>query len=306
VKASAVQVAQLAVAVIALFTGWVLADVAYQAFGRGPIPAKHLNSTNTGAVDILDDLRNAGDAINTSVLDAKGKRIDNLYSSLLYLGNSGTSPVVTSDYDGKVKLTTKEPWSFITIRNNSDVGAPQFNWRKVSNTEFEADPILINPGDFIGSTVYLTSSSPKPDGSAIPLIWDVRIANLHEIDYGNSEASTKSEIPQLLNVSVGYVGNYLIVFLLLFIAYLSTYVYYLMTQGYLRSKLMDVVYVVLSALFSLVAADATVTYISQPFATINHTANAPFLICNFLLLCWIAYKMHQKVGGARNPEVPAT
>jgi hypothetical protein len=127
VKANAVQVAQLVVAIIAIFTGWVLAGVAYQTFGRGPIPAKHLSSANTGAIDILDDLRNAGDAIATSVVDAKGNKIDNIYYSTIYLGNNGSAPILATDFDGKVKLTTKEPWSIITIRNNAESGSPQFN-----------------------------------------------------------------------------------------------------------------------------------------------------------------------------------
>jgi hypothetical protein len=76
VKASAVQIAQLVVAIIALFTGWVLAGVAYQTFGRGPIPEKHLTGANTGATDVLNDLKNAGDPIATSVLDAKGNKIE--------------------------------------------------------------------------------------------------------------------------------------------------------------------------------------------------------------------------------------
>jgi hypothetical protein len=71
VKASAVQIAQLVVAIIALFTGWVLAGVAYQTFGRGPIPEKHLTGANTGAIDVLNDLKNAGDPITTSVLAFK-------------------------------------------------------------------------------------------------------------------------------------------------------------------------------------------------------------------------------------------
>jgi hypothetical protein len=301
VKANTVQIAQLVVAIIALFTGWVLAGVAYQTFGRGPIPAKHLLSSNTGAVDILDDLRNAGDAISTSVIDAKGNKIDNIYSSTIYLVNSGSAPILASDFDGKVKLTTKEPWSIITVRNNTESGLPQFNWRKVNNTELEADPILINPGDLIDSTVYLTSGDPKPDVTSGPLIWDVRIANLRQIDYTNSNPVAQPTFPELLNVRVDYVGNNLLIFLLVFVAYFSAYVYFLSEQGYLSSRLTLVVYVVAAALFGLFAADVTVTYLTGPFDKINHALNAPILICNFLLLCWIVFWVRPKVSSTSDP-----
>jgi hypothetical protein len=175
----------------------------------------------------------------------------------------------------------------------------------VNNTELEADPILINRDDLIGSTVYLTSSNPKPDVASLPLIWDVRIANLRQIDYASSEPVAKSAFPKLLSVRVDYVGNYLLIFLLVFISYLSTYVYYLSEQGYLSSRFTLVAYVVAAALFGLFATDVTVTYLTGPFDKINHAMNAPILICNFLLLCWIVFRTRQKVSSASGPAPTA-
>src|ERR1700733_2317891 len=141
-----------------------------------------------------------------------------------------------------------------------------------------------------------TSSDPKPDTTPLPLIWDVRIANLRQIDYPTLQPVAKSAFPELLSVRVDYVGNYLPIFLLVFIAYLSTYVYYLSEQGYLSSRFVGVACVVVAALFGLFATDVTVTYLTGPFDKINHALNAPILICNFLLLCWIAFKMRQKIS----------
>jgi hypothetical protein len=298
-KANIIQIAQLVVAIIALFTGWVLAGVAYQTFGRGPVPAKHLLSSNASAISILDDLKNAGDAITTSVVDAKGNKIDNIYNATIYLANSGAAPILSTDFDGKVKLVTKEPWSILTIRNTTEIGTPHFNWHKVSNTEFEADPILINPGDFFSISVYLTSDIAKPDTIKVPLSWDVRIANLSQIDYPPSDdlAAQPPSFPELLNVRVDYVGNYLLIFLILFTAYLSVYVYYLMEKGFFSSRLLNVAYVVGAALWALVATDVTVTYLTGPFDKINHAMNAPILIANFLVLCWIALRLRVNASG---------
>jgi hypothetical protein len=297
-KANVIQIAQLVVAIIALFTGWVLYSVAYQTFGRGPIPAKHLSSSNASAISILDDLKNAGDAITTSVVDAKGNKIDNIYNATIYLANSGAAPILSTDFDGKVKLVTKEPWSILTIRNTTESGTPHFNWHKLSNTEFEADPILINPGDLFSISVYLTSDVAKPDTTKVPLNWDVRIANLSQIDYPSSDdLAAQPSFPELLHVRVDYVGNYVLIFLILFSAYLSVYVYYLMEKGFFSSRLLHVIYVVGAALLALVATDVTVTYLTGPFDKINHAMNAPILIANFLVLCWIALRLRVNASG---------
>src|ERR1700733_3870213 len=63
-----------------------------------------------------------------------------------------------------------------------------------------------------------TSSDPKPDTTPLPLIWDVRIANLRQIDYPTLQPVAKSAFPELLSVRVDYVGNYLFIFLLVFLS----------------------------------------------------------------------------------------
>jgi hypothetical protein len=302
-KATTIQFAQLAVAAIALFSGAVLATVAVRTFVRGPIPAKHLNSLMLSTYNVLDDLHNAGSAITTSVIDASGNKIDNIYNSTIYLTNTGEAPIVPADFYGKVKLLTKDPWMIITINSPSDSGSPSFNWHKVSDTEFEADPILISPHDEIASNVYITTKTPKPDITAIPLDWDVRIANLSHIDYGNLKQAPQSTFPQLLNLYVVYAGNNILLFLILFVAYLSSYVYYLFIFGHLTGPLTSVIKVVLASVFAIFAADTSVTYVTKPLDTIYHILNAPILFLNFLCLCWIVFKIHQQVRGTREREL---
>jgi hypothetical protein len=211
-----IEIAQLVVSIIALGTGAVGANVAYQTFNRGSIPTKHLSAWNGSATDILDDLRNASDAVTTSVVDAKGNKIDNLYSANISLVNNGNAPILPADYDGKVRLTIREPWSIITIKSLSDFGAPQFLWQKVSNTEFNANPILINPGDLISLNLYLTSSVAKPDTDVLPITWNARISNLSQIEYPSLLLNNSPKFPELLPLSVGYSGNNLLLFLIFF------------------------------------------------------------------------------------------
>jgi hypothetical protein len=295
VRIKLIEIAQLIVSVIALGTGAVGANVAYQTLSHGSIPTKHMSAWNSTAIDILDDLRNASDAVTTSVLDAKGNNINNLYSASTYLVNNGNAPIVPADYDGKVRLTKKDPWSIIMLKNLSDNGAPEFIWHRVSNTEFDADPILINPGDNISVNLYLTSSDPKPNTDVLPMVWNARIANLSQIEYPLLLANAQSNFPELLPVRVDYVGNNLLLFLLVFTAYLSVYAYALSVFGYMSSVSRTTVYTVVASIFGLATTDATITYIDTRSYLINHWLNAPLLLGNFVILGWIAFQLYRRV-----------
>jgi hypothetical protein len=207
-KANTVQAAQLLVAVIALFGTWVIATVAVKTFDRGPVPAKHLFSLSINGTNALEYLHKAHDVITSSVADAKGNKIENMYSVLVTLKNTGSSPIQYSDFFGKIKLLTKEPWRILTINGVAEDGNPSFVWKKISDTEFEADPILINPQDELVNIVYMTSTKPQEELlPKPPLSWNLRVVNLDGVEYAAAPVPQSSFIPQLLNVSVSYVGN---------------------------------------------------------------------------------------------------
>jgi hypothetical protein len=247
--------------------------------------------------DVLSDLQNAGNAIITSVEDASGKKLDNLYAPLIVLTNNGEAPILPSDFFGKIRLRTKDPWAILAINSDAEKGSPGLVWHKISGTEFEAEPLLINPGDNINSTVYLTSKTIQTDAIPNPpLDWDMRIANLSQIEYFGSGSSAQSQFPQLLNINVFYSGNSLLLLLGMFVAYLAVYIYYLSAFKYLSSTIKTVSLVVAAALFSIMAADVSETYLTQSLKTISQTLNAPILLLNFCALWWIAYQIRQKAA----------
>ncbi len=255
-KASTLQVAQLVVAVTALFSGWVIAMVAVKTFARGPQPEKHLYSQTINSPNALDDLRQAHEVVTYSVVDAKGNTLENMYSLVVTLKNIGTAPILATDFFGKVRLTTKDPWVILTINGVSQTGAPSFTWHKLDNTTFEAEPVLINPGDEFTNVVYMTSTKPQEDLiPSPPITWDMRVVNMDHIDYGGSSTSASPLIPQLINVSVSYVGNSVLTLLIIFSLYLGIYVYYLCVAGQLSSPIITTLLIIPVGLWSLMAAD---------------------------------------------------
>ncbi len=218
-----------------------------------------------------------------------------MYSPVLTLYNTGAAPILPTDFFGKVQLTTKDPWKILTINSGPQTGAPSFTWRKVSDTTFEADPVLINPGDQISNVIYMTSTKPQDDVfPSPPLTWNMRVVNLDQIEYAGATPPKAPFIPQLINVSVFYVGNSVLLLLALFAIYLGVYVYYLFTMGRSSSPLITTFFVVAIGLWSIVAADTGETYLTLPFSGINHLLNAPILVINFIALWWTAFWIYKK------------
>jgi hypothetical protein len=201
--------------------------------------------------------------------------------------------VLPSEFYGNIKLSTKEPWSIVGITGGGGAGKPSLNWHKINNTEFEAEPALLNPGDVIFNKVYMTSNITQTDTYVRPpLEWSARIANLAGIEY--DEQHDTRAFPVLLPVSVEYDGNEVLFVTVIFSIYLSVFIYYLSISGYFSSTIMTVLYAVAASVFSIMSADVTKSYLFDSVAKINNVLNAPILLINFFALCWILWKIHSK------------
>jgi hypothetical protein len=288
-----IETIQIVIAAATLFSGVILTRVSYQTFIGGPIPAKHLNSSMFFSGNTISELKTSGNNIVATITDANGNNITNLYIPAIILRNTGASPILPSEFYGNVKLSTKEPWSIVGITSGSGAGKPSLNWHKINNTEFEAEPSLLNPGDIVFNKVYMTSSITQTDTYVRPpLEWSARIANLAGIEYDEQHEAMK--LPVLLPVSVSYDGNEVLFVMVVFSIYLSVFIYYISTSGYFSSTIMTVLYVVAASVFSIMSADVTKSYLFDSVAIINNVLNAPILLMNFIALCWILWKIHSK------------
>jgi len=149
--------------VVTLITAFVPIVVMYDLYYRGSIPEKYLELDKRLAVNPLRDLNIKGGnvALNLSVGD---KTFNNVVITSFTLRNTGKSPVVPSDYQEPMTVTVKPPWQIIAIENDptfEDITGITLVWDRVSDQRFEAKPALINPGDYIVETVYLTNTAFK-------------------------------------------------------------------------------------------------------------------------------------------------
>ena len=219
---------QILIALFAAVNGYILVNVAIQNHAQGPAPEKHLKSVVIFSADTLDTLKKAGNAIEISA-KAGDAPIDNVYTPVLLLQNTGEAPIQSTDFEGKIGIKTVPPRKIITVLTPGGGGAVSLLWSKRSDTEFRADPALINPGDTVSTTVYMTKVDGKDDGETgdsatqldkPPLKWDMRVVNLRAIDYGTGVGG---ETLELINAVVFYDGNKIIGFLLCASLYMAIY-----------------------------------------------------------------------------------
>jgi hypothetical protein len=304
-KASGVEVLTVLIAFAAMLSAWILVGFAMQTYQRGPIPEKRLTSESLGRSDALSALRNAGGAISVTV-DAGGKPLHNLFVSTVILKNTGQAPILPTDIFGKITLKTTAPWQIITVTNGLQ-GGIAFDWRKMSDLAFQAEPALINPGDVIWATVYLTNQNDadvtQDDTLSPPLEWDARISNLKAIltEPQNDPGSLASGQLVVFITSGG-----ILIIVLSFIVYYGLYLHLFYLNGFLSPwRTLSFCLVLSAGLVSLSAAEAGNTYIVGPtpyIPQIDHLLNIPVLFFNLVALGTLFWMWRRKSrSGAGKP-----
>jgi hypothetical protein len=262
-------------------------QIAWQALVSGPIPEKSLTSNIINSSDALIALKSAGGAISVSV-KAGDKPLSNLFVVTAILTNTGHAPILRSDIDKNITLSTVKPWEIIAITSPSSDRGISFNWTKANETEFSAEPALINSGDVIVSTVYITHSTELPAGVSLrpPLFWNTRIANLAAIM--PEKTTTQTIDPGIFPLIVLVYGNGLLFLLVSFSIYTFSYLYLLMRNGILYIfNIKSIIIVLISSIFSLAAAESATFYLFRTNLILknnNEIINLPIIIFNFVLL----------------------
>jgi hypothetical protein len=250
----------------------------------------------------LTTLRDAGGAIAVSVT-AHGKPLNNLYVFTAALKNAGTAPIVPADILEKITLKTSAPWQIIAITKGGE-GALGFSWRKISDTAFQAEPALINPGDWVWAAVYMTylGSGPPPTRDGIlmpPLEWSARITNLKSITPESELGDTISFSALAVSLSPVGVGVVLAAFSICFMLYL----WLLHFNGALSPwRLRSVASVVVAAVLSISGAEAFNSYVmGNQYDLYFNALNAPILVVNVLCLAALFVNTRFRAGGAIPP-----
>jgi len=280
----------------ALLTAFVPAYIAYDLYGRGPSPEKHVELTRFSPINPLQDLSILGSRVTLS-LQAEGHAINNLVIVKGYLRNAGDAPVVPSDYHENLSVNVDPPWRIVAVENGRDFyGLVRLRWKRISDTRFEAEPALLNPGDLVSTNVYLTNLrfSTPPTTEKQPeakVEWRVRITNLRAL----------SEPPGLLErlqarsfgPTVRLSGWSLIFTVVAAVVFQAVYLHLLSRAHCLRQWTWRAVVLIVAASFlSFAAAESSATYIfGPPFGPfesgVDHWLNAPWIAVHAVVLLFL-------------------
>lgn len=281
--------------VVSLLIGFISVRAVYDVRDRGDVAVKSLQSSYIGPVNPLADLRQVEDKISIEV-NTQGNKINNLQVMRARLENNGRSPILPSDIFEPLSLSTQAPWEIITVVDASDGTAKTvpLKWERTSATQFTAKPALLNPGDKVAATVYLTQKGLK-EGSEqsekAKVTWSGRVSNLQSIteapDFWD-DFNKKMGLPIFVMVWGWGVPLIVILFSTFFTLYLLLFLRLEWLADWSRWAATRVVG---AAIVSICAAEAGTTYIVGTFPLFasgpSHLMNAPITILNAVFLVWL-------------------
>ncbi|MBB5576354.1 MULTISPECIES: hypothetical protein [Rhizobium] len=263
--------------------------------GRGPIPPKQLSAEYIGPSDPLQDLQNTGTNISVSI-SSGGKPVPKIYIYRASLENTGHAPILPSDFFGDLKLSALPDWHIVAVGNSPWRGAQSVSvdWKRTSDNLYTASPTLLNSGDEIAISVYLTAKEDVETaavlkGASAPIAFETRVANLPSISLKPNIIMEKAQpVAGGITVEIRNWGVWF--FLVIFAIYFALHLFLLrrfasvskLNYGYL-------VLIFIASIFSISAAEATTTYVFGPYAGLPDVPadgwlNIPPLALNFGLL----------------------
>lgn len=300
-------IALLAV-IVTVILGATTIKATYDLYDKGATPPKSLKATYRSAVDPLTDLRRASDQFTVTVESGR-EQLDNLQLRQAILVNDGKSPILPSDIVEPLSIRTKAPWRIVSVvdATGESSSAVQLQWERVSSTEFRAAKALLNPGDYIALTIYLTDTSKRvstltDENSGVgneknesekpepPIEWRARIVNLSKINTPPKQTADDLEAkldPFPIIVMIWGWGIPFVVasFSCFFLLYITT----LYQLGALSRGMVRCVIALLPAgVISLMAAEAGTSYVFGAFpfegGEVPHLLNAPLVTINAIAL----------------------
>jgi hypothetical protein len=224
-----------------------------------------------------------------------GKPVKNIEIVSMAVHNAGLNPIVPSDFYEKLSINSNKPWIILFVVSND----PPVNsvWHKVNDQKFEADPLLLNPGDSVHVNVYVTNSEvDQPSMSElqnIGLRWSAHILNLKDI---NIKPNVFSELPhEMWGAIIMLYGWGLVLTLILSMLFLAEYVYLLFGTVIASGPLWKVILSILgSGFLSLAASESISTYVFPNVflrvSGISTSMNVPWIVANFVLLLYLWWK----------------
>ncbi len=126
------------------------------------------------------------DSLDGIQLSVDGKVLDAPYVSVLELTNSGSKPILTSDFEGPIRISAGSPSKLVKAQTTSS--SPPSLEPKVSLIDgvVFTQPLLLNPGDTIRITAVTADAKPAFNARA-------RVAGVTEINISDVQAGRETK-----------------------------------------------------------------------------------------------------------------
>ncbi|RXD04879.1 hypothetical protein EQZ23_06995 [Sphingomonas sp. UV9] len=273
-----------------LLVGWITLNATVDMAAWGGIPPKSLEANYIGPTDPLSDLSPRDAAVEVRVL-SDGKPVRKLRVVQATLENTGATPILPADMVEPLSIRAEKNWKIVGIANQPLLKetAPQLKWTRVDDGVFKSEPALINPGDMVWATVYLswTGEGEPPPTTDQAVSWLARIANLRGI--ANDKNTLEESIRRSGPIEVHLWGWGVPFTLASFAIYCWLTVLLLARFGLMRpDSRAGLAAVPLTSLLNIAAAEAGATYVFgiNPIITVptSHWANLPPIFANSAMI----------------------
>jgi hypothetical protein len=303
---------------VALLTLAVPTYVAYDQFDRGPSAEKRVQLSRLGLIDPLRDLSGLGDKVALS-LKVEDEILDNIVVVQALFSNIGQAPIVPSDYHENLSVTVSDPWKIIEVETRSRMLTKTIplRWQRISDTRFEAEPALLNPGDTTFAAVYLTDTDPSSttvqDRPEPKVEWNARITNLRDF-YEPPDLFERMKdrlmIFGVLGLQIHLQGWAVVFTATSALLFLAAYLHLLSRAGFFCDWGWRPICLILGAsILSFAAGESSSTYLFGSPTTdafgVKHWLNAPPIALNALALA-LLYLYHKSRARAESLLPPSS
>ena len=294
---------QMLTILVALLTMAVPAYVAYDLYSKGPTPKKQIELHKMPFINPMNDLAALGNEAALS-LSIRNQSTNNFIIAKEWIRNTGSAPILPSDYHEKITVNVQKPWKILEVGNSLDFpSAIAFKWKRINDTKFEAEPALLNPGDIVSTNIYLTYAElnkPSITGRSPTVIteWKARIVNMNDftiVPYYLMEFSKPGSKGNISGIQVFLYGWSLVIVIVISSIFFALYLQLMNLAGLLQDMhIKSILLVVGASLLGFADAESTVYYIVPndfiEASGINHIANAPWIILHLIFICYLYRK----------------
>ena len=125
------------------------------------------------------------DSLDGILLSVDGKALDSPYVSVLEITNNGSRPILTSDFEGPIRISADSPSRLVKVRTTSSNPPSLEPAVSLADGIVLLQPLLLNPGDTIRITTVAADAKPSFTARA-------RVPGVTEINIIDAQARRKT------------------------------------------------------------------------------------------------------------------